>query len=269
MTSSPRFRCVFVLGVTHCGSTLLGRLLNRHPRVLCVGEMMRIKQALAIRRPCSCGEQLMDCTFWKPLLPVLASRRYNHRLFTPGMYDRISKLSGREVVLDLSKSLAWRRIRRWWWWWWQRADVGTIFLVRDSRGSLGALKRRGSDLQDQLRLHRKWMRRFSQFERSQGNRVLRIYYEDLALNPEHELRRVTHFLNLEFIPELLRPAGKVHHFIHSSYSDYLKGSNEIRLDERWRQELTPEEIDRITKVMASFPVLRDRYLAQKRSERTD
>ncbi len=37
----PRFSVVFVLGVARCGSTLLGRLLDMHSRVLCVGEVLR------------------------------------------------------------------------------------------------------------------------------------------------------------------------------------------------------------------------------------
>lgn len=41
----PNYPVVFVLGIAHSGSTLLGRLLDMHSRVLCVGELMRIDEA--------------------------------------------------------------------------------------------------------------------------------------------------------------------------------------------------------------------------------
>ena len=64
----PRHPLVFVLGVARCGSTLLGRLLDRHPRVAALGEFMRLDRALARGRPCSCGERVEACPAWGPQL---------------------------------------------------------------------------------------------------------------------------------------------------------------------------------------------------------
>jgi hypothetical protein len=57
---------------------------------------------------------------------------------------------------------------------------------------------------------------------------------------------------------MLRPAERVHHFVHSSASGYLKASNEIRLDERWRSELAAADIAAIEAAMARIDAFRDR-----------
>jgi len=61
------------------------------------------------------------------------------------------------------------------------------------------------------------------------------------------------------VPELLTPASKVHHFVSSNRSPYSKGTDRFQLDERWRRELAPEQIARISSYLKSVPVYRDRY----------
>jgi hypothetical protein len=253
--SFPRFRLVFVIGVAHCGSTLLGRLLDMHPAIFCGGEMMRISRAMTIGKPCACGRPIGECSFWKPLIPNLGRAARTYRGFTRRIYERVRESAGSDLVLDLSKTLAWKRTR-----WWRRKDVGYLFLIRDSRGILSSSRRAGKEIEGSLRKHRKWIRRLARFARNRYGRVLTVYYEDLAGNPERELRRMTDFLGLPYLPAMLRPADQVHHFIHSSVSGYLKGTNEIRVDERWRGELSTEEIEQITAEMNRIPVLRKRYL---------
>ena len=48
----------------------------------------------------------------------------------------------------------------------------------------------------------------------------------------------------------MRPADAVHHFVHSSRSDYLKGLNELRVDERWRTELSAPDRRRVERAMS-------------------
>jgi len=46
--------------------------------------------------------------------------------------------------------------------------------------------------------------------------------------------------------------------VHSSASRYSKTASEIRLDERWRHELSADQIARIEAGMRRVPVLRER-----------
>jgi hypothetical protein len=255
MTRSNSARLVFVVGVAHCGSTLLGRMLNMHRRVLCVGEMARIHRSLREGRPCGCGQALASCELWSRFLPEIESTgAVDFRRFSPRLYDRIAEIAEKDVIVDLSKTRVYRMTR-----WWLDRGQRYIFLVRDPRGVLASVVRAGKDLDNALRKHKKWTSRLQRFIGRKGERALRVYYEDLADRPEAELRRICDFIGIEFVPEMLRPAEKRHHFIASSVSDYLKGSNEIRLDERWRTELSHEQVNRIERMMSRQKLLRDRY----------
>ena len=250
----PRFSVVFVVGVARCGSTLLGRLLDMHSRILCVGEILRTDLALETELPCGCGAKIPECPFWKPLLPALQREtKLAARRFRADTFRKLARAHGREVLVDLSKTRAWRLARRW-----KDADVGFVFLIRDSRGVMASTARGGKDIDHPLRRHRKWMRRFQRFARKRGERCLTLHYEDLCRAPRAELEKVSGFLGLEFEPAMLRPAEKDHHFVHSSTSGYLKASNEIRLDERWREELPAEAIREVERVMRKLPCFEGR-----------
>jgi hypothetical protein len=253
----PRFRFVFVLGHNHSGSTLLGKLLDMHPKVLCVGEMLRIRSALRDNRTriCSCGQPLIECPFWKPRLPILRSVGYSEWLIRAGTFEKILSSTDREVLVETSKAKAWYRLRLW-----RKKGLGYILLVRDSRGIVCSKKRAGKTVESCIRSIRKWMNRFVPFWEKRGDQVLLVYYEDLIADPEVQVRRIAEFLNLEFVPEMLRPDEKAHHFIFSSTSKYEKGSGRFVLDERWRRELTPEEIRGVEAMMERIPVLRNKYM---------
>jgi hypothetical protein len=254
-TRKPRFPLLYVVGVAQCGSTLLGRLLDMHPQVVCVGEMLRMDRALEANLPCGCGVPIRECPFWQPLLGLVegSTRDLDFQSYKPELYQRIAARRGKDLIVDLSKSRVWRLTRRW-----RRDDVGYIFMVRDSRGVMGSAARRGRDIERMLRRHKKWMNRYLRFVEEKGGRGLIVRYEDLCRDPAKEVRRVCAFLGLDFHPRMLRPADAAHHFVHSSASPYLKGTNEIRLDERWREDLTPEQVDNVERVMQTIRVFQPR-----------
>ena len=251
-----RFSSVFVLGVAHCGSTLLGRLLDSHPDLLCVGELLRLGEAIEKGLPCSCGASLEQCELWGARLESLASQTgRDWRGFEPGTFARLGAELGAATVVDLSKTLVWRRGRRW-----KSAGDGYVLLLRDPRGIMAATVRAGGDLAGALAKHVKWKKRLQRFCARRGERVIRVRYEDLCLHPRRELERLVEFLGVAFADEMLRPADREHHFVHSSRSPYLAGSNEIRLDQRWQRELTPEALATIEAAMRRVPLLASAYL---------
>ena len=251
---------MFVLGVAHCGSTLLGRLLDMHSRILCVGELLRTDLALASGLPCGCGARVPECEFWRERLPwIQEAAGDDYRGFTPELFARIARSAGAEMAFDLSKTRAWRLTRRW-----KDPGVGYVLLVRDSRGVLASAARANKDLRHVLTKHVKWMKRLQRLAEKHSDRSLVVHYEDLCTSPESELRRVCGFLGLDFEAPMLRPADQPHHFVHSSASGYLRASNEIRLDERWRNELSAENLARIEKAMESLRVFDGRVQAAER-----
>ena len=103
---------------------------------------------------------------------------------------------------------------------------------------MGSAARRGRNVPRLLRKHKKWMNRYWRYVKRKKENGLIVRYEDFCRQPESELRRICTFLGLDFEPAMLLPAEQEHHFIHSSMSPYLKNSNEIRVDERWRKDMS-------------------------------
>jgi len=247
-----------VLGVARCGSTLLGRLLDRHPRVAALGEFMRLDRALARGRPCSCGAQVEACPAWGPELGwIEAETGFHHRRYTPQFYQRVARARSADVVVDLSKTMTLGLMRRWRFTRPAEAErAGFVLLVRDSRGVLASSARRGKDVRRLLGKHRRWMNRLYRFARAQGERALVMHYEELCRAPESELRRLCAWLGIEFDSGLLRQEAADHHLVHSSTSDWLATHDGVVPDERWKSELSPDLIAQIERTMQRLLVYR-------------
>jgi hypothetical protein len=160
----------------------------------------------------------------------------------------------RKVLVDLSKTRAHRLAARW-----KDPGVGFVLLLRDPRGVLRSMAAKGEDLRRALKPHLKWIGRLEEFARDNPRRCLTMHYEDLVSEPELHVRRICDFVGLTFVPEMLTPDSKVHHFVRSSGSNYLKGTNRFQLDERWRRELVPEQIELISNYLKNVPIYRERY----------
>jgi hypothetical protein len=265
-TSAARFKFVFVLGVPHCGSTLLGMMLNSHPDIACVGEMVLTGRAIANQRPCSCGQQIESCSFWQALLPILKPRDTNdYRRYTVAMYEQIRTSLGKRVLVDLSKAFAWRMTRSIFSPW-KRERAGYIFLIRDSRAVVSSKPPSGQKLDEVLTQHKKWMRRLVRFAGRQGDRNLTVHYEDLCANPRAEMLRICEWMGVPFNETMLNPYGRrdIHHFVNSSISKYTWDSKEIRLDDSWRRKIDAETQAKIESVMRQIPVQAERYLTASR-----
>jgi hypothetical protein len=263
--NQARFNTVFVLGVPHCGSTLLGMMLNSHPDIGCLGETALVGRAIEVGRPCSCGLQIKDCPFWQPLLPILKPKdRKDYRRHTPGMYAQLRAALGKQVLVDLSKALAWRMTHGFFSAW-KQEKTGFIFLVRDTRAVVSSKPPPDhGELMKVLTQHKKWMRRLSRYaERLQG-RNLTVYYEDICLNPRAEMQRICAWMNMPFHDAMLDPYGQQdrHHFVHSSHTSYTQRTRELKLDERWRQRIDAPTQLTIESVMRQIPIQAERYLAK-------
>jgi len=250
-----RFSRVFVIGHSHCGSTLLGRMLDMHPAIICCGELLWLDDAISSRLPCLCGRSLEECGFWRLLLNAWpAAARADYRRTGLAELEGLRRGAGRELLLDLSKSRVWRHpiFRR-------DPAAGYVFVLRDPRALIASRLREGGRLRHELVRHAKWQERFAKMIERAGARGLAIRYEELADNPEKEIRRVCGFLGLDYDPALLKPAQREHHFVHSSSSPYLRGSGEIRRDERWRSELSAGELALIRRRLWNLPGYRGSY----------
>ena len=230
-------------------------MLNMHEEVLCAGEILRLDSALSNpEERCSCGALLGDCPFWNRWINKLTdAQKRNYAHWTFELLDTLRRQEGKRLLVDLSKTRAYRLSHRW-----QRAEVGYILMVRDPRGTMRSDLVAGKNLFTEVRLHRKWLRRYLAFVNKNASNCLTVFYEDLISSPERELQRVCQFLGIDYSPPMLAPDGKVHHFVRSSLSRFLTGTNKLAVDERWRSELTREQIKTIEKKLGSVSIYKER-----------
>ncbi|MCA9608630.1 MAG: sulfotransferase [Myxococcales bacterium] len=259
---------VAIGGAGHSGSTLLGLVLGSHSDVFYAGEA---KKSLFIgderkplrKRVCKiCGP---DCEVWSRFeVPP-----------TPDLYEQLSRLTGRSVVVDSTKKPEWIRERR--------AEVeaagGThklVFLARDGRAVVNSRVRKYPDRDPAAHVD-EWIEQIAATDALIAERpeqATMVRYERLATDPEATVREVCAFLGVAFEAEMLAYEEKAHHPLggntgtqsvvaranaiesdlakvparSASFYAGLRGG--FSLDLRWRDEL-PDEVLRVFEARAS------------------
>ena len=256
MGDKPRFSTLFILGLGHSGSTLLGRMLACHPDVAYPGELLRLEQALnSPEQQCFCGELVSECAAWRQRVQLLPQGvKEDCRHWDLELLDRVRTAEGKAVLVDSSKSRVLRLKSKW-----RSPQVGYVLLVRDPRGAMRTALKQNKDLSSLLKTNRKWMRRYEVFARNNPQVCLTMFYEDLVSTTERELRRLCEFVGLNFSEAMLHPNEQPFHLIRASRSPFLKGAGGFKLDERWRSELTPGQIRTIEHQLGGISIYKNRY----------
>jgi len=81
---------VYIRSASHSGSTLLALQLARHPDVATVGELSGTAHRARPGYRCSCGEELVRCSFWREVEAAMARRGYAYSATTAETDIRVS-----------------------------------------------------------------------------------------------------------------------------------------------------------------------------------
>lgn len=238
-------RIVYMVSRAHSGSTLLDLLLSSHPGLVSVGEAKMFAQEPEKR--CTCGAPSWSaCDFWSGVdarmtqdggpgvaRPDIDSddprtfAAYNRRFF-----DAVADQAGASVVLDSSKDYA--RLARFLA---SGLPVEVIHLLRHPCGVVCSNLRKGGRLGRECRMYVR--EHLSAARALRGVRHVEVRYEDVAREPQRELRRLLEWLDLD--PGAASLDGWKTARRHNFGGNRMRfdSSDEIRLDEKWRAELTP------------------------------
>ena len=220
----PDFRLAnFELGFDPPARTLGGRLLYGSLRL---SPVERVRDWVAARIP-----------------------RHRDRMAAIGRRNRdfaaaILDVAGARVLVDTSKErMRARDLRHW-----LGMDLRVIHLVRDPRGVVYSSVRRGRDGGDERAAAVRWAKVNAAILNAMAalpqDRRLVVRYEDLCTDPDAVLRRIARFLDLD--PARLAGATAGDRELHVlGNRTRLVPVTEIRLDERWRSELTDAQVERI------------------------
>lgn len=123
-------------------------------------------------------------------------------------------------------------------------SVRIISLVRDGRAVFNSGLRRGLTPAAAMSAWQSpYARALPVLDRNVADAGrIRIRYEDLAQAPTDTLRQVSDFLGLAFDPAMVSFQQSGIHIANGNRMR-LRGDRAIRLDERWKTELSPEMLD--------------------------
>lgn len=257
----------FVGGAGHSGTTLLGLVLGAHPDVFYAGEANKSMHlgdegTKARKRTCKvCGE---SCRIWAGL---------EARAKEVDLYEALSERTGRSIVADSTKSIAWIDA--------QTDVLGRagvvmhfVFLGRDGRAVLASSLRKRSDT-GAAEHAAKWVEQIEATEaltRRFPGTVTRVRYEELATEPARTIAAVAGALGLEVVPAMREPWSSEQHPIGGNagtqsllegartrpgaelgiggdkrdyYAEHPRG---FVLDVRWKKELSREALEAFERV---------------------
>ncbi|HWQ23048.1 MAG TPA: sulfotransferase [Gaiellaceae bacterium] len=224
--AEPPVRVLYVAGVSHCGSTLVGAVLGQVEGVFFAGELAHVARALERDLDCGCGRPLRECPVWtdvfaalgegtppdllrlehaeeraRALLRHLARERGWLRPSPPVEKARaayiealraICATTGSRLVVDSSKSPAYGRLLDVS----DGVDLRVLHLVRDPRGTAWSWRKAPELTSSPVQVAAVWSVWNPTIEllwRRRRGRYLRLRYEDFARAPRESLRRVLDF----------------------------------------------------------------------------
>jgi len=272
-------RILYLVGDSRSGSTLLQHLLSLQPGVHALGELRRLGALSRANEPCACGAPLGECEFWcgvcgetpadqrtteqlpkgltwrismfreatairGGLLPAgPLFRRRNHAAAAEcfRLYEAVARETGASLLIDNSKEpdhfLHMRAS--------YPGHVEPVFLHRDGRGIIWSkMRRTGASAKTAIDGYI-WMQRLIETaRRAIGlHKATELLYEDLCRDPARELERLLspHKIPLETAD--LSRLPDVRHDIGGSPTFKGAERREIKLDERWREELPREALE--------------------------
>ncbi len=264
---NSNIKVCFICGAGHSGTTLLGLILGTHPNCFFCGETENTRILRDPNKPfgkgvCKiCGP---DCAIW------------NGIEYSPNLYQQLSARTEKSVIIDSTKNIPWleqqiETIRN------TSNQPFLILMQRDGRAVLNSYIKRyperdvKTSIENWLNKIRTTNAMFDKFE----YKKLKVRYEELATNSTSTSQNICQFLEIDYQPEMLnfyqqeqhplggndgtmllvargqKERGKEAYVNNSTWKiDYYRShSLEIKLDERWKQELDPA-VERLFQEMA-------------------
>lgn len=250
-------RVIYIAGTSHSGSTLLDLMLNAHPEIVSVGEMLKLNRQLTPGHrgkkgyaPCSCGApSLWDCPFWSRVNARL-EQSHGKSLAdfdvqdygaldgtsapNAAVFKAIAEVSGAKFVVDSSKIP--RRLAHLMQL--DELDVFPLHLVRDPKGQIYSVMRKHGGFLGPLLRYELVHAQIRKTLRGRPHAVVR--YEELVTDPERALTEILAPLGLRFDAAQLAWAEAEKHIVAGNHLR-RQSDSALVLDNKWEQGLRPAQ----------------------------
>jgi hypothetical protein len=260
-----------IAGAGHSGSTVLGMVLGSHPACFYAGEAGKTRYLHDPRK----DERKRVCKMCGEGCPIWGSFRLPEGV---DLYEQISRITGRPVVVDSTKGLEWidQRLA-------ELEGTGStavlLFLQRDGRAVINSRVRKYPDRDPREQIQR-WAEQIratrALFDRFDGPKAV-VRYEQFATDPAGVTEELCGLLGIGFVPRMLEFYRSEHHplggnngaqylvaRLHGARPDrpYAKLSPRnreyyehhdagIRLDTRWRREMPRRVLELFEEIAGS------------------
>ena len=272
---SVRVRVIYVAGVSHTGSTLLGHILGDLEETCYLGQIRNTWQRGILENGiCTCNARFAECPFWQRVverLPFAAEQQaealrglfrdavrpplgfpfrgtemsqVNRTAFaapTEALYAAAGDVAGVRQLVDSSKSSLYAAfLHRL-----PSIDLRVVHIVRDPRATVYShLRRYSVGYGETFKLSLWWLRSNAAIEKlgRTGVPYTRIRYEEFVEDPAASLRHIADTLGL---PHSRLPSeGKVarlskKHIVSGNRASGEVGAITLRNDAEWRSGLPP------------------------------
>ena len=246
---------IYIAGASHSGSTLLDMMLNAHPDIIGVGELLHINRVLYSKSGkvkatrCSCGAVgLLQCEFWsgvnqrieettgKPMAELNVNdyrRGKGEHEANSVVFRAISDVSGKKFIVDSSKIP--RRLQ--YLLQVEELNVYPIHLLRKPAGQIASVISQYG-LVKSIFYHEAVHAQFRQMLKAIPHSV--VWYEDLVADPKGTLQRILAPAGLAFDPRQLSWAEQARHSFAGNHAR-LQTKSELVMDQKWNDILTPTQ----------------------------
>ncbi len=264
-----KIKVIYIAGYGHSGSTLLNLILGTSKKVFSLGEALNLKASLEKDkksgkiRTCTCGRIFTECPFWSKVLKRLdlkkffnlyASKKeaaitifniffyrngtnpYNDKHYYNLLFEGARNIKKKTMYLvDSSKDVR----RLYYLLHTGNLDLKIIFLVRDGRGVINSLNKRGEHsilvfIKWTVRnlLIRKLLRRIPEKEK------LCLSYDLFAQDPVKYIRKINKKFNLDIDEK--NYLEKVNREVFHNFSGNTMRNRKIesiKYDQSWRRRM--------------------------------
>ena len=236
---------IYITSNSHSGSTLLDMLIGSHSECLTLGEIHKL--TLKSEGVCACGaENYRECSFWSDVAarlqaeggPSLAELCLHSeddtefRAMNRALFHVLQGKTGCQWFVDSSKKIS--RLKK------LLADsefnVLPVHIVRRPEGVVCSNVAKGRSYRDELRAYHYDLWQRYKFLRRRPH--LLVSYESLCSRPERVLGQIMAAAGLSFESAQIAWADQEHHNVNGNKRTRTSRQSAIRLDERWRRELS-------------------------------
>jgi hypothetical protein len=281
-------KILYIAGYSRSGSTILDIILSSHPQIFGTGELGYLfDDWIAGTRLCTCEQKHANCVFWKNLklpdginfkeaqqivrqietrknLKFLVSNKFHHeivekyRLIQTALYNYIFETSGKEIIVDSSKSSRDMAGRFYALHTFTNFDVYVIHLVKNGLRIIESYVKKGRNWaiegyvkNDHFLAARSsvgWLLAnkiaYDLGEKLPKGKYLQLRYEDLIYDPPKILNKIGEFIN-ENLAEVINNVKESKSFT----AKHNVGGNRLRLEKEIK--FNPS-IDNEKKISLSF-----------------